>query len=193
VLVGLRSVLVPVDPAGARHADLGPTLTRGLTLLALRVLGTADDAEEAVQEILARALEAIRAGRVPDDVPLSAFVYGIARHVLADACRRRRKERTHVDSDLTPLAAAQSSPLESLIRQEERDQVSWALAHLPAEDRRLLTRCFLEGESTQDIAERSGVPAERLRKRKSRALKRLRALLAGRFGHAFSPAPTSVA
>lgn len=190
--MGVRSVLVPVDPAGAGLADLGPTLTRGLTLLALRALGTADDAEEAVQETLARALEAVRAGRVPAGVPLPAFVYGIARHVLADAGRRRKKERTHLDSDLTPLAAAQSSPLESLIRQEEQDQVRWALARLPAEDRRLLTRCFLEGESIQDIADRSGLPAVRLRKRKSRALERLRTLLAGRFGHASTSQPTSL-
>jgi RNA polymerase sigma-70 factor, ECF subfamily len=190
--VGVSSVLVPLDPAGARLADLGPTLTRGLTLLALRTLGTADDAEEAVQEILTRALEAIRADRVPAGVPLPAFVYGIARHVLADVGRLRKKERTHLDADLTPLAANQSSPLESLIRQEEQDQVAWALARLPAEDRHLLTRCFLEGESIQDIAERSGLPAERLRKRKSRALERLRTLLVRRFGHASTAQPTSV-
>ena len=190
--MGVSSVLVPLDPAGARLADLGPTLTRGLTLLALRVLGTADDAEEAVQEILTRALEAIRADRVPAGVPLPAFVYGIARHVLADVGRLRKKERTHLDADLTPLAANQSSPLESLIQQEEQDQVTWALARLPAEDRRLLTRCFLEGESIQDIAERSGLSVERLRKRKSRALERLRTLLTRRFGHASTAQPTSV-
>jgi RNA polymerase sigma-70 factor, ECF subfamily len=191
VPVGVRSVLEPADQVGAGPADLGPTLTRGLTLLALRALGTTDDAEEAVQETLARALEAIRGGRVPPGVPLPAFVYGIARHVLADAGRRRRKERTHFDADLAPLAAAQPSPLESLIRQEEQDQVSWALERLPAEDRRLLTRCFLAGESIQAIAQRSGHPPERLRKRKSRALERLRTLLAGRFGHASAPAPTT--
>jgi RNA polymerase sigma factor (sigma-70 family) len=185
-------VLVPLDPTGGVVAELGPTLTRGLTLIALRALGTSDDAQEAVQEILARAMEAIRIGRVPTDVPLPAFVHGIARHVLADVVRRRRKEGQHLDTALTPLAASQPSPLECLIRQEERDQVNWALSRLSIEERRLLTHCFVEGESIQRIAARSGLPAERLRKRKSRALKRLRTLIAGRFGHDVGSAPTSL-
>ena len=185
-------MLVPLDLAGALPAELGPTLTRGLTLIALRALGTSDDAQEAVQEILARAVEAIRAGRVPTEVPLHAFVHGIARHVLSDAKRRRRKEGQHLDTELTPLAASQPSPLEFLIKQEERDQVSWAFGRLSTQERSLLTHCFVEGETIQSIASRSGFPAERLRKRKSRALKRLRALLAGRFGHDAGSAPTSL-
>lgn len=188
----MRSVLVPFDSAGGVLAELGPTLTRGLTLVALRALGTADDAEEAVQEILARAVEAISVGRVPAEVPLHAFVYGIARHVLSDAKRRRGKERQHLDTAVTPLAASQPSPLECLIKQEERDHVDWALGRLSAQERRLLTHCFVEGESIQSIASRSGLPAERLRKRKSRALKRLRTLLVKRFGHAAGSPPTSV-
>jgi RNA polymerase sigma-70 factor (ECF subfamily) len=186
-------MLVPLDAVGSLPTELGPTLTRGLTLIALRALGSADEAQEAVQEILARALEAIRAGRVPAEVPLHAFIYGIARHVLSDAKRRHKKEGQHLDTELTPLAASQPSPLECLIRQEERDQVNWALGQLSTEERRLLTRCFVEGESIQSIASRFGFPAERLRKRKSRALKRLRRLLADRFGHDDVPAPTSVA
>lgn len=189
----MPSIVVPLDQAGTLPAELGPNLTRGLTLLALRALGTADDAQEAVQEILVRTVEAIRAGRVPAEVPLHAFVYGIARHVLSDTKRRRAKECQHLDTELTPLAAYQPSPLEYLIRQEERDQVHWALSRLSAEERRLLAHCFVAGESIQDIAVRNGLPAERLRKRKSRALKRLRTLLADRFGHAERSAPTSLA
>jgi len=188
----VRPVLVPLDPTGGVVAELGPTLTRGLTLIALRALGTSDDAQEAVQEILARAMEAVRAGRVPADVPLAAFVHGIARHVLADIARSRRKEGQHLDTALTPLAASQPSPLECLIRQEECDQVNWALGRLSTEERSLLTHCFVDGETIQSIASRSGFSAERLRKRKSRALKRLKALLADRFGHDAGSAPTSV-
>lgn len=188
----MRSVLVPFDSTASVLTELGPTLTRGLTLIALRTLGSTDDAEEAVQEILVRAVEAIRIGRVPAEVPVHAFVYGIARHVLSDAKRRRGKQRQHLDTAVTPLAASQPSPLEHLIRQEDRDQVNWALDRLSIEERRLLTHCFVEGESIQSIASRSGLPAERLRKRKSRALKRLRTLLANRFGHAAGPPPTSV-
>jgi RNA polymerase sigma-70 factor (ECF subfamily) len=191
----LKGYPVPILPAPgeSRLAELGPTLTRGLELIALRALGDADEARDAVQEILARAVEALRKGRVPADVPVGAFVHGIARHVVADAQRRRIRDLARVDSMVSPLPASQPSPLEMLILAEERDRLGRALAQLPAQDRDLLTRCFVNGDPVQRIAERSGVPADRLRKRKSRALERLRELLADRSGHVSSAPPISVA
>ena len=184
-------MVIPLESAGGPLAELTPTLTSGLTLIALRALGTADDAQEAVQETLARAVEAIQDGRVPPHVALPAFIYGIARHVIADTARRRRKESAYVDSSLTPLASSQPSPLESLIRQEELERVNWAIGRLTRDDRRLLSQCFAHGKSIKELAERAGLPPERLRKRKSRALKRLRMLLSGKFGHTSTSEPTS--
>jgi len=192
-LLGGYPVQIPPANDQSRLAELGPTVTRGLELIALRALGNAEEARDAVQEILARAVEAIRAARVPAQVPLGAFVHGIARHVLADARRRRIRDSAQVDVVVSPLPASQPSPLEALILQEERDRLRSALARLPAADRELLTRCFLEGESVQRLAERDGVPAERLRKRKSRALERLRDLLADGRGHVSPVPPISVA
>ena len=52
-----------------------------------------------VQETLARTIEALHADRVPDHVPLTHFLYGIARHVIADEIRRRVEEARHMLDD----------------------------------------------------------------------------------------------
>jgi RNA polymerase sigma-70 factor, ECF subfamily len=155
-------------------ASLGdPTLAAGLEIVALRRLGDPDDARDAVQETLARAVAAGRDNRLPTAVPLSAFVYGIARHVIADAIRRRDKEGGS-GRDPENLESPAASALESLIRAEDRFRLGHALGTLRASDRELLELCFVRGETVAEIARRRREPAERIRKRKSRALERLR-------------------
>jgi len=70
----------PSDPAA-----LPPHTVAGrLLIVAFRMLGDVEEARDVVQETMSRALEAIRGDRLPPGVPVEAFVYGIARHVLAD-------------------------------------------------------------------------------------------------------------
>jgi len=165
----------PSDPV----ALLPHTVEGGLLIMAVRTLGDVDDAWDAVQETLARALAAIRGNRLPPRVPLEAFVYGIARHVLADAHRSRVRERGTI-RDPGQLLAPGPSALEALVGAEQRQVLAGALATLPTVDRELLVRCFVQGDRVVAIAAGLGEPAERVRKRKSRALDRLRACLRAR-------------
>lgn len=174
----------------AAMTGLSPTIARGLEIVAVRALGNADEARDAVQETLARALAAIRSDRIPPGVALEAFVYGITRHVIADVQRRRARERG-ATGDPGTLPAPGPSALEALVRAEEREEVVRALAVLSAADRELLERCFVQGERVAAIAARIGEPADRIRKRKSRAIERLReALRRSRGGHETASPPT---
>jgi len=176
----------PPDPA----ALLPHTVEGGLLVVAVRSLGDVEEARDAVQEALSRALAAIRGDRLPPGVPLEAFVYGIARHVIADVQRRRVRERGAM-GDPGDVAAPGPSALDVLVRAEEREAVVLALAVLPAADRELLERCFVQGERVAAIAARLGEPADRIRKRKSRALERLRERLRRRTdGHESASLPT---
>jgi len=60
-------------------------LRPGLHLMALRV-GTVQAAKEAAQETLSRAVVAHQSGQPEDAEHVAAFVTGIPRHVIADAC-----------------------------------------------------------------------------------------------------------
>jgi len=183
-------VAVPDSPnADAALERLPRLLASGLEIIAARALGDGDAARDAVQETLARAIEAVRLDRVPPGAPLEAFVYGIARHVIADVQRRRARERGAI-GDPVDVPTREPSPLDTLVRDEERDLLARALASLSATDRELLARCFVAGERVADIAAQLGEPAERVRKRKSRALERLRAWLLGTGRHTSPPTPT---
>lgn len=156
--------------------NLTELLRCGLEYVALRALGDREEARDALQEAVARTLEAIRKGSVPPGVRLPAFAYGVLRHVIADILQRRQRVApTAVDPELTQ--APQPSPLEQLVTAEEEAALHRALAQLRTEERELLVRCFVRGERVADVARTLGVPAARVRKRKSRAIERLRALL----------------
>ena len=163
-----------VPSAAEPQPEAVERLRLGLQIMALRALGDPDAAEEAVQETLVRALEALRDGRPRDPEKLGAFVRAIARHVIADT---QRAQRRSAPLDAAPQPARDASPddpLTALVTTEERDHIRLALTQLSAGDREILQLSFFEGLTPVEIAERLGEPALRIRKRKSRALGRLR-------------------
>jgi RNA polymerase sigma factor (sigma-70 family) len=165
-------------------------LRPGLELLALRTLGSIDASREAVQETLARAVVALANGQPSDLDKLPAFVAGIARHVIVDMVRAARRV---VPLDALPAGDPPSSSadaLSALVSAAERSRVRAALALLPAPDRELLRLCYFEGLTPGEIAARLGEPAGRVRKRKSRALERLRLAFRGAPGHDTCSSPT---
>jgi len=148
-------------------------LEKGLGIMALQSLGDLEAAEEAVQETLARTLAALRDGRLRDPAKLTAFVHGIARHVIADVYRSRSRT-VHLDPDTQPHPSGAAGPLDTLVSAEERQRLRFALNGLSESDREILRLSFEEALSSAEIARHLGEPAARIRKRKSRALDRLR-------------------
>ncbi|MGQ0642120.1 MAG: RNA polymerase sigma factor [Gemmatimonadaceae bacterium] len=129
-----------------------------------------------MQETIARLLARLRDCKIADACELTPIAYGIARHVIIDIQRRRAREH----SQIIEAQSAAPHPLDVLVREEDCARVRIALRALSARDRTLLRRCFMHGESIGKIAADLGEPAERMRKRKSRALQRLAELINGR-------------
>ena len=152
----------------------------GLQLMAVHRLGSADAAEEAIQETLARAVLALANGRPADPARVPAFVAGIARHVIADVTRARRRLVPLDSLGGSEYPAVEADALNALVSAAERARVRAALSELRPDDRELLRLCYFEGLTPTELAARLGEPAERIRKRKSRALERLRAAFLGR-------------
>ena len=181
------------EQAGQQKGGAADTLEHfrpGLELLARRTLGSADASREAVQEALARAVVAIANGQPSDPEKLPAFVAGIARHVIVDMLRA---ERRVVPLDTLPAGEHPTSTadaLTALVSAAERTRVRDALSQLSPSDRELLQLCYFEGLTPSEIAGRLGEPADRVRKRKSRALERLRRAFHGEAGHDGRSIPT---
>jgi RNA polymerase sigma-70 factor (ECF subfamily) len=162
----------------------------GLELLALRALGSLDAAREAVQETLARAIVALQNGQPSDLAKLPAFVAGIARHVSVDMLRAQRRVVSLDTLSEDHQHSREADALSALVSDAERVRVRGALSQLTQPDRELLQLCYYEGLTPGEIATRLGEPSERVRKRKSRALERLRAVFHGMMSHETSSGTT---
>jgi RNA polymerase sigma factor (sigma-70 family) len=175
---------------GSRGFEGLEQLRRGLEFLALRSLGSVEASREAVQETLARAVVALANGQPSDLQKVPAFVAGIARHVIIDMLRTARRV---VSLDALPAVDQPSSApdaLSALVSAAEQARVRAALAQLAPADRELLRLCYDEGLTPSEIARRLDEPADRVRKRKSRALERLRQAFHDGAGHDGRSSPT---
>lgn len=176
----------PSDPKHPAAGGVGLEVVRkGVQLIALHDLRDAEAAEDIAQETMRRLLEALekRSGEIAD-VP--AFARGIARHLIADA-RRDAVRRQSLETVEPERLATVSDPLDGLIKRENMDRLRGALATLPADDRALLRALYVDGLSSADLAALLAQPQERIRKRKSRALARLREAF---LGHSLPPRTT---
>jgi len=161
-------------------------LREGLRIMAARAVGDEDTAEDIVQEALLRALKSVSLEVAQDPQRLGAYVGGIARNVIADVHRAARSARART----TPPPDLPPDTLTLMIRDQDHQAVQRALEQLPPSDREILEASVAEGVTPAKLAQRLGEPAERVRKRKSRALQRLRALLELPGGHDSSVQPS---
>ncbi len=147
-------------------SDLAALRTQLVAVVRARV--PESDVEDVVQATLA---DAVAAQKKPAEASeRRAWVFGIARHKIADYHRGRK--RNHADADEVDLP--DSAPHHS-----ERDLLRWAERALPqGEDAKQTLEWMLEegdGAKLEEIATRAKVSAPMVRKRVSRLREHLRA------------------
>ncbi len=126
--------------------------------------------DEFVQDTLWAAIRAAREGRIADPSNLPGFIYGIARHRVADFVRKAARDR-HVPwpEDFDPPAIAPESQAD----QERETLAGEAIRSLDPADRGILNMLLIEGLETTEIARRLQIRPDAVRQRKSRAIRRI--------------------
>lgn len=138
--------------------------------VARRLLGRAEDAEDAAQEAFLRLYRAL--DRLDPTRPVLPYLYRLTVNVCRDMGRRRRlrevssltevpPDREPVDRGVDPARAARLA--------EERRIASDALATLPEKQRAALVLRDLQGLSTREVAEVLGTSEVTVRTQISRA------------------------
>ena len=140
---------------------------------ARRRVRTTEEAQDAVAEALARTVAGIDrlagAGARPE-----SWLFGVLRHVVLDRQRTSYRRR-----DLPERRAIDGAdPLETIVVDEERQDVRHAFARLPERDRELLELRVVAGLSADEVAGVLGLRPGAVRTAQSRALARLRSMLA---------------
>jgi RNA polymerase sigma-70 factor (ECF subfamily) len=116
--------------------------------VALRMLGSEADAEDAAQEALVKAWRSI--GRFRQGSTLSTWLYRIVTNHCLNVIAARRPT---VEWDDRRAADASSDPAVAAQQREEMSQLKAAIIALPAEQRAALVLREFEGLSYDEVAE----------------------------------------
>ena len=162
-------------------ADLYALHARDVLRLCRRMLDSAEDAEDARNEVFLRAQQAFpsyQRGR-----PFRTWLLSVAAHHCIDRLRRRHAERRLFEpSELEEegLSDRGPSPLRSYLARERRDLLTTALDAMPARFRAVLAMRYFAELSYAEIADATGIQANQVGVQLFRAKARLREALAGK-------------
>jgi RNA polymerase sigma factor (sigma-70 family) len=137
----------------------------------------AEAARDLAQEVLLQVIQALREGRLRNEESLAAYVHGTARNLVNNYFRSRRSRELPEPGPDPPAQAPDNS--EDLLELADRRRfVHRALERLNAGERAVLQLTLAEGLPPAEIARRLGLKPEAVRQRKSRAMKKIRKMLA---------------
>jgi RNA polymerase sigma factor (sigma-70 family) len=126
------------------------------------------------QDTLLAVILALRKNQLRDAERLPAFVLGVARNVVNNHLRGvHRRGEGELDADVAASLVA-AEPRED---EERRALVRQALDAMAPADREVLHLTLVDGLHPREIAQRLSLPSETVRQRKTRALKRLVAVV----------------
>lgn len=183
-----RAEAMTVDPIadlirGSRHREAAAACARehgaAVGRLCMALLGDQGEAEETAQETLMAAHDAMPSYRGEGSV--RAWLFGIARRKCARKLetRVRRQRRLRLVHDAEAGAPA---PDEALEAQRRASKVRAALETLKPSERDAVVLRYQAGLDYREIGAACGIDEAAARKRVSRALARMRALLADEDG-----------
>jgi RNA polymerase sigma-70 factor (ECF subfamily) len=140
---------------------------------ATRMLGSREDAEEALQDAFVRGYRSL--AKCDDPAKFGSWLF----RILANRCRtagsrRGRRERTFVRDEIALLDASEAHPED---RAAWREEIQRALQQLDVDQREAFLLKHVEELGYDEIAALTGVGVSALKMRVKRACERLRVLL----------------
>ena len=136
-------------------------------------LRTDAEAEDVTSEVFHRALVAMP--KYEPRRPFLAFLYGIARHVVADQLRSARPQASFSEAIAHPSDTA--GPEDTAVRMDDARHLRAAIARLTPLQQEIVILRSIDGRTTKEIAVITGKPESTIRGIHMRALAGLRELM----------------
>lgn len=135
--------------------------------LAYRMLGSAEDAEDASQEIFLRAYT--RLGSFDRERRFSTWLLSIGSNYCIDRLRRRRFAWVTLDDAAYSLPAKEPGPERSALSHEQREIIQRALQKLPETYRLVMVLRYWQDLSYDEISKATSLPESTIKTRLHRA------------------------
>jgi RNA polymerase sigma-70 factor, ECF subfamily len=156
--------------------------SRAVFRLAHRMTGSAQDAEDVVQETFLKAYRQL--SRFESRANFSTWLHRIAVNCSIDLIRSRpHREAAHDGADLDQLGtdqrvqSTQVSPERLMLSTEVQDRVTNAMSSLSAMERAAFALRHFEGQSIEEISHALGLKANATKHSIFRAVKKMRVAL----------------
>jgi RNA polymerase sigma factor (sigma-70 family) len=146
------------DGDALAFAELDRRYRRRLTAFAARLLGSAHDAEDVVQEAMVRAFDRLPAEMYGGE--LSAWLHRVVRNACLDQLRHRQRTVNAINRLATERGGAEDAHV-AAVRRAELATVVDDLQRLPERQREAVVLACVDGLRHAEVAERleSSVPA----------------------------------
>lgn len=128
------------------------------------MVGERELADELTQETFVRAYKGMSTLR--DDAKISSWLFGIAKNVVRESLRARRREQQQVDIDSyvgSEMEQQGAAPDENLLNQELNRVIHNALGALGEDKRMVFSLRVLQRRSYEEIAEITGHSVAKLK------------------------------
>jgi RNA polymerase sigma-70 factor, ECF subfamily len=144
--------------------------------IAIRLLGTKDDARDVAQEVFLRAFKYLH--RLDPQKPLEPWLIQITVNACRDAGRQKQRRRdTFVDVETPETIDESADPYADVARKQERLVLQKALETLPEKERLAIVLRDVEGLSTAEVASLLHSSEPTVRSQVSRGRLRLKAAI----------------
>ena len=150
---------------------------RGVMVIVARTGRGRVPVEDLCQDVLATAIEKVRARTIRDPERLSGFVAGLARMVVMDYIRKERS-RGAIEARMPPARSVHApEAVNQLLQQEQAAMVRAVLGELESDrDREILFRFYLAEDDKERICRDLGLTAVHFNRVLFRARERFREL-----------------
>ena len=146
--------------------------------IALRMLGSPQDAEDVTQEIFVQSWKSLGGFRGKN---FRAWLFRIASNACKDFLRSKRSRKADsldaIFPEYNPLPSPTESPEEHALKEEVADLIARQLLHLSEDQRLVVTLADLQGLSYEEIAEVTSTSLGTVKSRLNRGRANLRDLL----------------
>jgi RNA polymerase sigma-70 factor (ECF subfamily) len=145
--------------------------------LTFRMLGNAEEAEDAAQETFLRAYA--RLGQYDSAHKFSSWLFSIANHYCIDRLRRRRSVYVSIDDNpvLENLEEDDPQPEQSAVAEEQVVEIQALINQLEPDYRTPLILLYWEDQSYEEIATSMGLTVSAVKSRLFRARQKMADLM----------------
>jgi RNA polymerase sigma-70 factor (ECF subfamily) len=151
----------------ARHNNYAYTI-------AFRILGVAEEAEEAAQDALIKAIRSLKSFKRKGK--FTTWLYRIVFNTAVGRKRKKTEEMVEIN-DVNELKMERSQNEHSLLKEEKSRYLNLAISRLKEEDNTIITLYYLKELSMEEVSEITDIPVNTLKVKLFRSRKRLAKIL----------------